>query len=44
MQFEWDEAKALLNLKKHGLSFETAVLVFNGENRLEFFDQQHSVF
>ncbi len=26
--FEWDEAKATSNLKKHGISFETAVDAF----------------
>ena len=27
--FEWDEHKAQSNLRKHGLSFETAVRVFS---------------
>ena len=27
-QFEWDAAKAVRNLKKHGVSFEEAVSVF----------------
>jgi len=26
--FEWDEAKAVSNLKKHGVSFDTAMLAF----------------
>jgi len=26
--FEWDEAKARMNLKKHGVSFETSCEVF----------------
>lgn len=30
MRFEWDEAKNKANLKKHGLSFEDAQLVFSG--------------
>ena len=42
MQFEWDEEKAALNLKKHGVRFETAVLVFCDENRIELFDAEHS--
>ena len=42
MQFEWDEEKAALNFKKHGVRFETAALVFNDENRIEFFDYSHS--
>lgn len=28
MQFEWDEAKARTNLRKHGVSFESACEVF----------------
>ena len=35
LQFEWDEEKAALNLKKHGVRFETAALVFCDENRIE---------
>ena len=42
MQFEWDEEKAALNLKKHGVRFETAALVFCDENRIELFDAEHS--
>lgn len=42
MQFEWDADKAAMNLKKHGVRFETAALVFNDENRIEFFDTAHS--
>ena len=44
MQFEWDAEKAALNFKKHGVRFETAALVFNDENRIEFFDDAHSDF
>lgn len=28
MKFEWDENKNLINIKKHGISFERAVNVF----------------
>ena len=28
LQFEWDEAKARTNLKKHGVSFLTAAAIF----------------
>lgn len=28
LRFEWDEAKNLSNLRKHGVSFETATRVF----------------
>ena len=43
MQFEWDEDKAALNLKKHGVRFETAAKVFCDENRIEFYDSEHSI-
>ena len=42
MQFEWDEDKAALNLKKHGVRFETAARVFEDEDRIEFSDSAHS--
>lgn len=29
MQFTWDERKNRINQQKHGMSFETAVLVFD---------------
>jgi uncharacterized DUF497 family protein len=29
VQFTWDERKNLINRQKHGISFETAVLVFD---------------
>ncbi|MET3899299.1 uncharacterized DUF497 family protein [Devosia sp. UYZn731] len=34
MEFEWDENKRLLNLAKHDVYFEDAVLVFNDPNEL----------
>ncbi|PHV09931.1 BrnT family toxin [Chitinimonas sp. BJB300] len=40
--FEWDPAKAASNLKKHGLDFETATLVFNDPLALTLFDEDHS--
>ena len=39
---EWDENKNQSNIKKHGISFETAALVFADEDRLEIFDALHS--
>ncbi len=42
LKFEWDEEKAALNLKKHKVAFEDAVFVFQDENRIEFFDAEHS--
>ncbi len=43
MIFEWDEEKAKLNLKKHGIPFETAAKVFLDENRIEIYDEAHSM-
>ena len=31
MEFEWDEAKNQLNIAKHGVSFEKAQEIFNGD-------------
>lgn len=30
MQFEWDNNKNAINLKKHGIAFEEAALIFKG--------------
>jgi uncharacterized protein len=43
LRFEWDEAKASANLKKHNVSFEDAMYVFQDENRIEFYDAEHSI-
>lgn len=32
MEFQWDEKKNQENLEKHGLNFEDAQLVFEGED------------
>lgn len=42
MNFEWDEKKNEINKKKHGISFEHAVQVFEDEFRLEDYDEYHS--
>ena len=39
---EWDDNKNLINMKKHGISFETAALVFADEERIEYYDKLHS--
>jgi uncharacterized protein len=31
MRFEWDEAKRLVNLEKHGIDFNDAPSLFSGE-------------
>src|ERR1051326_4297879 len=44
--FEWDENKARLNLKKHGVSFDDAALVLADDQgevfHVEEFDDRHS--
>ena len=42
--YEWDTNKEILNYKKHRVSFDTAIKVFNDENRLEFYDDSHSTY
>lgn len=43
MKFEWDEEKNKLNVLKHGIDFETAMLVFNDLQRIEIYDIEHSI-
>lgn len=42
MEFEWDEDKEQINIKKHGIDFSTAALVFGDNNRIEKYDGVHS--
>ena len=42
MQFEWDDAKARRNLRKHGVSFDEAVTVFYDPLSVTFDDPDHS--
>lgn len=42
VKFEWDADKATLNLRKHGVRFETAARIFNDANRIELYDSEHS--
>ena len=42
MKFEWDEQKARLNEKKHGISFNDAESVFYDENARLLYDAEHS--
>ncbi len=39
---EWDDNKNRINIRKHGISFETAALVFADEERIEYYDKLHS--
>ena len=38
MKLEWDADKAAQNLKKHGVAFEDAMLVFYDSGRIETYD------
>jgi uncharacterized DUF497 family protein len=39
MRIDWDRAKSRSNLRKHGVSFETASLVFEDPNQLSIQDR-----
>ena len=41
-KFVWDSEKAKINVKKHGIYFEDAVLVFFDENFIDDYDELHS--
>ena len=43
LKFEWDDEKAEINIKKHGIYFEDAALVFFDNNALYYEDEEHSV-
>jgi uncharacterized protein len=40
--FEWDVRKAGANVQKHGVSFESAAMVFKDPQALSLFDRKHS--
>ena len=42
MEFEWDAAKELANIKKHKIPFADAVETFFDPNGLQMMDQKHS--
>jgi uncharacterized DUF497 family protein len=42
IEFEWDEAKATANFKKHQVTFEEAKSIFFDEFGIQFFDKDHS--
>ena len=37
MRFDWDDTKNAINLRKHGIRFETATRVFDDPNQLLLF-------
>ena len=42
MNFVWDENKAEINLRKHGVSFLEASTVFEDYDALQIYDPDHS--
>lgn len=40
--FEWDDNKEQVNIRKHGIDFDTATLVFEDDLRIERFDVENS--
>jgi hypothetical protein len=43
MKFEWNEKKNLLNIKKHGISFEDAAYAFSDIDAISILDDAHSI-
>ena len=41
-EFDWDEAKAEQNRKKHGVAFRDAATAFRDDHALVMFDPDHS--
>ena len=41
-EFEWDDEKYQINIKKHGIRFETAAHVFLDKNAVTYYDELHS--
>jgi uncharacterized protein len=42
LRFEWDNQKAQINFKKHGVSFDEAATIFYDPFYLEDYDEAHS--
>lgn len=42
IKFEWNQAKATSNRRKHGVSFEEAISTFYDDSATQFFDQENS--
>ena len=43
MEFEWDPDKAVVNLRKHNISFQEAATVFGDSLSVTFPDPDHSI-
>ena len=44
MFFEWDDEKDKKNKLKHGIGFNTAIFVFADKDRIEKYDEAHSIY
>ncbi len=42
MEFEWDENKERINIRKHGVNFSEAQEAFEDENAIDDYDEPHS--
>lgn len=42
MNFEYDDIKNAINIKKHGISFKSAARIFFDYDRIEYYDEKHS--
>ena len=42
LDFEWDNQKSRVNLRKHGVSFEEAKTAFLDEQAIVYYDPDHS--
>ena len=42
LNFEWDDEKYKINVKRHGIYFEDAARVFLDENLIDDYDFEHS--
>ena len=42
IEFEWNDKKSKINIKKHGITFEEAISVFYDDKAIEFYDDEHS--
>jgi len=41
-EFEWDDEKNAVNIKNHGIAFETAIRAFDDERAIPYVDRMHS--
>jgi uncharacterized DUF497 family protein len=43
VRFEWNKKKEIANSRKHGIKFNEAQTVYEDENAIEFYDEDHSL-